>query len=172
MNPLFQHTFKPEARVYRKEKFKKGVAPPQQELEQSVPGNNSMKNRTHYVPYQSQDAKNVENAPIIKNVETVESPGSNSGCFELKNDNVQNIEFDPKTQSEKPRTFACKKENLGSSNCKSNALNNKSMQNSITFSQANTVDHKACNFTEEKGESAVKNPLLNNREHMHPTWFS
>ena len=131
-----------------------------------------MENRTHYVPYQSQDAKNVENTPIIKNVETGESPGSNSGCFELKNDNVQNIEFDPKTQSEKPRTFACKKENLGSSNCKSNALNNKTMQSSITFSQANTVDYKACNFTEEKGEGAVKNPLLNNREHMHPTWFS
>ena len=125
-----------------------------------------MKNRTHYVPYQSQDAKNVENTPIIENVETVESPGSNSGYFELKNDNVQNIEFDPKTQSEKPRTFACKKENLGSSNCKSNALNNKTTQSSITFSQANTVDYKACNFTEEKGEGAVKNPLLNNREHI------
>ena len=121
-----------------------------------------MKNRTHYVPYQSQDAKNVEKTPIIENVETVEPPGSNSGYFELKNDNVQNIEFDPKTQSEKPRTFACKKENLGSSNCKSNALNNKTMQSSITFSQAN----KACNFTEEKGEGAVKNPLLNNREHI------
>ena len=121
-----------------------------------------MKNRTHYVPYQSQDAKNVEKTPIIENVETVEPPGSNSGYFELKNDNVQNIEFDPKTQNEKPRTFACKKENLGSSNCKSNALNNKTMQSSITFSQAN----KACNFTEEKGEGAVKNPLLNNREHI------
>ena len=121
-----------------------------------------MKNRTHYVPYQSQDAKNVEKTPIIENVETVEPPGSNSGYFELKNDNVQNIEFDPKTQSEKPRTFACKKENLGSSNCKSNALNNKTMQSSITFSQAN----EACNFTEEKGEGAVKNPLLNNREHI------
>ena len=24
-----------------------------------------MKNRTHYVPYQSQDAKNVENTPIL-----------------------------------------------------------------------------------------------------------
>ena len=59
-----------------------------------------------------------------------------------------------------------KKENLGSSNCKSNALNNKTMQSSITFSQANTVDYKACNFTEEKGEGAVKNPLLNNREHI------
>ena len=125
-----------------------------------------MENRTHYVPYQSQDAKNVENTPIVKNVKTVESPGSNSGCFELKNDNVQNIEFDPKTQSKKPRTFACKKENLGSSNCKSNALNNNTMQSSITFSQANTVDHKACNFTEEKGEGAVKNPPLNNREHI------
>ena len=125
-----------------------------------------MKNRTHYVPYQSQDAKNVENTPIIENVETVESPGSNSGCFELKNDNVQNIEFDPKTQSEKPRTFACKKENLGSSNCKSNALNNKTMQSCITFSQANTVDYKGCNFTEEKGEDTVKKPHLNNREHI------
>ena len=125
-----------------------------------------MKNRTHYVPYQSQDAKNVEKTPIIENVETVEPPGSNSGYFELKNDNVQNIEFDPKTQSEKPRTFACKKENLGSSNCKSNALNNRTMQSCITFSQANTVDYKACNFTEEKGEGAVKNPLLNNREHI------
>ena len=50
-----------------------------------------MKNRTHYVPYQSQDAKNVENTPIIENVETVESPGSNSGCFELNNDNVQKL---------------------------------------------------------------------------------
>ena len=50
-----------------------------------------MKNRTHYVPYQSQDAKNVENIPIIENVETVESPGSKSGCFELNNDNVQKL---------------------------------------------------------------------------------
>ena len=50
-----------------------------------------MENRTHYVPYQSQDAKNVENTPIIKNVKTVESPGSNSGCFELNNDNVQKL---------------------------------------------------------------------------------
>ena len=125
-----------------------------------------MKNRTHYVLYQSQDAKNIENTPIIKNAETVESPCSNSGFFESNNDNVQNIESNPKTQNEKPRTFACKKENWGSSNCKSNALNNKTMQSSITFCQANTVDHKACNFTEEKGEGAVKNPLLNNREHI------
>ena len=57
--------------------------------------------------------QNVENTPIIKNVETVESPGSNSGYFELKNDNVQNIEFDPKTHSKKPRTFACKKRKFG-----------------------------------------------------------
>lgn len=126
-----------------------------------------MKNRTHYVLYQSQDAKNIENTPIIKNAETVESPCSNSGFFESNNDNVQNIESNPKTQNEKPRTFACKKENWGSSNCKSNALNNKTMQSSITFSQANTVDYKACNFTEEKGEDAAKKPHLNNREHIH-----
>ena len=155
-----------QTRSQRKEKLKKGVAPPQQELEKSVAGNNSMKNRTHYVPYQSQDAKNTENTPVIKNVKTVESPCSNSGCFELNNDNVQNTEFDSKPQNEKPRTFACKKENLGSSNCKSNALNNKTMQSSITFSQANTVDNKARNFTEEKGEDAVKKPHLNNREHI------
>ena len=80
-----------QTRSQRKEKFKKSVAPPQQELEKSVAGNNSMKNRTHYVPYQSQDAKNVENTPIIENVKTVESPGSNSGCFELNNDNVQKL---------------------------------------------------------------------------------
>ena len=126
-----------------------------------------MKNRTHYVLYQSQDAKNIENTPIIKNAETVESPCSNSGFFESNNDNVQNIESNPKTQNEKPRTFACKKENWGSSNCKSNALNNKTMQSSITFSQANTVAYKACNFTEEKGEDAAKKPHLNNREHIH-----
>ncbi|PFX33872.1 hypothetical protein AWC38_SpisGene1310 [Stylophora pistillata] len=125
-----------------------------------------MKNRTHYVLYQSQDAKNIENTPIIKNVETVESPGSNPGCFELNNDDVQNVEFDPEIQNEEPRTFASKQENLGSSNCKSNAFNNKTMQSSITFSQANTVDYKACSFTEEKVEGAVKNPLLNNREHF------
>ena len=110
--------------------------------------------------------KNIENTPIIKNAERVESPCSNSGCFELNNDNVQNTEFDPKPQNEKPRTFACKKENLSSSNCKSNALNNKTMPSSITFSQANTVDYKACNFTEEKGEDAVKKPHLNNTEHI------
>ena len=72
-----------------------------------------MKNRTHYVPYQSQDAKNVEKyTPIIKNVETVESPGSNSGCFELKNDNVQNIEFNPKTQNEKPLELSLAKKKI------------------------------------------------------------
>ena len=64
-----------------------------------------MKNRTHYVLYQPQDAKNIENTPIIKNVETVESPGKNSGYFELNNDDVQIIEFDPKTKKRKTKNF-------------------------------------------------------------------
>jgi len=70
-----------QTRSQRKDKLKKGVAPPQQELETSVAGNNTMKNRTHYVLYQSQDPKNTKNTPIIKNVETVESPGSNSATL-------------------------------------------------------------------------------------------
>ena len=98
-----------QTRSQRKEKLKKGVAPPQQELEKSVAGNNSMKNRTHYVPYQSQDAKNTENTPIIKNVETVQSLCSNSGCFELNNDNVQNIEFDPKHKTKNQELSLAKK---------------------------------------------------------------
>ena len=53
--------------------------------------------------------KNTENTPIIKNVETVESLCSNSGCFELNNDNVQNIEFDPKHKTKNQELSLAKK---------------------------------------------------------------
>ena len=53
--------------------------------------------------------KNTENTPTIKNVETVESLCSNSGSFEFNNDNVQNIEFDPKHKTKNQELSLAKK---------------------------------------------------------------
>lgn len=50
--PLLHHTFKPEA--WGKKSLEKSVPPQQQKLEANEAWNDSTKNRTSYVPLQSQ----------------------------------------------------------------------------------------------------------------------
>ncbi|KAK2553457.1 hypothetical protein P5673_025216 [Acropora cervicornis] len=68
----------------------------------------------------------------------------------------------------KPKTDAIynKKGNFSSSNCVSNTLSDRAKQSSITLNHGNTLECKACNFTEKKGADAVKKAHSDSGQHI------
>ena len=59
-----------------------------------------------------------------------------------------------------------KKGNFSSSNCVSSTLSDRAKQSSITLNHGNTLECKACNFTEKKGADAVKKAHSDSGQHI------